>query len=395
MKKILVIEDDGPVRAGVSAALRRHGYNVLDTAIGAEGLSLAMSCQPDLILSDVNLPGLTGLDVLKRLRARLDTSAIPVVLMTSQTQKVDARSSMNLGADDFLAKPFTVEQMLETIHARLERQAGVQRAVEAHNQAERISTSEKLRLQTLALEAAANGIAITDRDGKILWVNPAFSKLTGYEVEELAGQNPRVLKSGEHAREFYENLWMTITAGNVWHGELINKRKDGSLYHEEMTVTPVCNDQGEVQNFIAIKQDVTRRKETELALARERDLLKSLMDNLPDFIYFKDVHSRFLRINCALARHLGLPNPEMAIGKTEADFIAMRLARQILVDERRLFATGQPILGLEERSDTNNEIKWVSSTKVPIFGPNRKVIGLVGISRDITERKRIEGQLER
>jgi DNA-binding response OmpR family regulator len=168
MKIILVIEDDRPVRAGIVAVLRRHGFAVLDTGLGAEGLSLAIAHRPDLILSDINLPGLNGMDVLKQLRARPEIAAIPVVLMTGETHKADARSSMMAGADDYLPKPFSMDQLLATMRARLDRQNNIQHALDAQNHANLIGAEEKIRLQTSALEAAANGIAITDRNGKIL-----------------------------------------------------------------------------------------------------------------------------------------------------------------------------------------------------------------------------------
>ena len=121
-------------------------------------------------------------------------------------------------------------------------------------------THAELKLQGAALAAAASAIVITDSHGTMVWANPAFTILTGYSVAEARGQNPRVLKSGSHASEFYEQMWSTIRAGKVWSGEIVNKRKDGRLYPEEMTITPVHNPQGEITNFIAIKQDITARR---------------------------------------------------------------------------------------------------------------------------------------
>ncbi|MCL4505197.1 MAG: PAS domain S-box protein [Chloroflexi bacterium] len=122
---------------------------------------------------------------------------------------------------------------------------------------------ERLRLQGAALESAANAIVITDREGAVRWVNAAFTALTGYTAEEVIGRNPRVLKSGKQDAAFYRNLWETILAGQVWHGEIINRRKDGSQYTEEMTITPVRDERGEITHYIAIKQNITERKQAE------------------------------------------------------------------------------------------------------------------------------------
>ena len=395
MKTILVIEDDALVRKGLVQALRRNGYEVQEAESGTEGLKLAAARQPDLVLSDINLPGMTGLEVLQELRARTETEGVPVILMTGEPHKTDARSSMNLGADDYLQKPFSMEQMLATVSARLTRREGITRALDAQNRVERISTAQKIRLQTTALEAAANGIVITDCSGRMVWTNPAFTRLTGYPAEEAMGKNLRILNSGRQTRQFFSEMWAAIRAGNVWQGELVNKRKDGVCYTEEMTITPVRSANGEIQNFIAIKQDVTARKKIEGALAQERDLLQALMDNLPDHIYFKDTNSRFTRINNSLARHLGLQNPEEAMGRSDADYFPLRQARQKLVDERRMLATGEPILGLVEKSDAAASQTWVSSTKVPTYGPDGQIAGMVGISRDITASKQAEDELQR
>ncbi|MHC5006831.1 MAG: SpoIIE family protein phosphatase [Planctomycetota bacterium] len=137
---------------------------------------------------------------------------------------------------------------------------------------DRIRAEKILNRQSTALKAAVDGIAITDTEGVLVWVNPAFSALTGYSREEVIGQSPRVLKSGVHDAAFYEHMWQAIAAGRVWNGEVINKRKDGSLYTEEMSITPVRDAEGEIVNFVAIKRDITERKrmEEELEKARQR-----------------------------------------------------------------------------------------------------------------------------
>jgi len=130
----------------------------------------------------------------------------------------------------------------------------------------RKQTEAEVQLQGSALRAAANAIVITDKTGNIMSVNPSFTTLTGYTVSEVLGKNPRVLKSGQHDAAFYRQLWETIAAGKVWSGEVVNKRKDGSLYTEEMTITPVRDEHGAIANFIAIKQDITARKRVEADL---------------------------------------------------------------------------------------------------------------------------------
>ncbi len=122
-------------------------------------------------------------------------------------------------------------------------------------------TEEKLRLQSTALQIAANAIVMTDADGKLMWANDAFTLLTGYAVNEVVGKKMNVLSSGKHPAEFYQNLWETILSGKVWRNEVVNKRKDGTLYTEDMTITPVPDEYGKLTHFIAIKQDITEQKQ--------------------------------------------------------------------------------------------------------------------------------------
>jgi PAS domain S-box-containing protein len=116
-----------------------------------------------------------------------------------------------------------------------------------------------------AIEQAGEAIVITDTRGNIQYVNPAFTRMTGYSRDEATGQNPRILKSGQNPPQLYEELWATIRRGGTWHGELVNRRKDGSLYTEEMDIAPVRAGNGEIVSFIAIKEDVTGRRAAEEA----------------------------------------------------------------------------------------------------------------------------------
>jgi diguanylate cyclase (GGDEF)-like protein/PAS domain S-box-containing protein len=140
----------------------------------------------------------------------------------------------------------------------------------------RKEAEEQLRLQSVALESAANGILITDRNGNIQWVNPAFTRMTGYTAEEVRGKNPRLLNSGLVTQDTFDNLWKTILSGNVWHGELINRRKDGKIITEEQTIAPVRDSSGKIIHFIAIKQDITERKRAEEALSKRTDQIATL-----------------------------------------------------------------------------------------------------------------------
>ena len=130
---------------------------------------------------------------------------------------------------------------------------------------QRLRDSEaQLKLHDSALNVAASAIVITDREARITWANQAFTKLTGYGLDEVIGRHcGELVKSGHQDRQFYEEMWQAILFGQVWHGELINRRKDGTLYHDEMTITPVLGKDGEITHFVAMKHDISARKISE------------------------------------------------------------------------------------------------------------------------------------
>ncbi len=133
----------------------------------------------------------------------------------------------------------------------------------AFERCERNRAEATLRLQSAALNAAADATVITDRQGTIVWINPAFTQLTGYSASESIGRNPRdLVKSGRHEPAFYEQMWSTLRKGQVWRGEMLNRRKDGTVYNEDQSITPVLLD-GSITHFVAIKRDLTDRRNLE------------------------------------------------------------------------------------------------------------------------------------
>ena len=171
-----------------------------------------------------------------------------------------------------------------------------------------VSESEQLlELQAAALKAAANAIVITDHKATIVWVNPAFEQLTGYLSQEVIGQSTRLLKSGQHAPSFYKNLWDTILSGKKWQGNLSNRRKDGTLYAEEMTVTPVRDHSGEIAHFVAIKQDITERKYAEQEILLKTALLGAQAEASLDGILAVDEANKIILSNQPFAIMWGVP----------------------------------------------------------------------------------------
>jgi PAS domain S-box-containing protein len=192
---------------------------------------------------------------------------------------------------------------------------------------DRKKVESELSMKSIALEAAANAIVITDREGTIQWINPAFETLTGYTRKEAMGKNPRILASGTHDAAFYRSLWEKILAGNIWRGQMFNKRKNGELYTEEMTITPVLAESGNVGGFIAIKSDVTERERT-------RERLEASLDEKE--ILLREIHHRINNNMQLITSLLSLSSRDIADTPLREllDGISRRILSMTLVHEQ-------------------------------------------------------------
>jgi len=258
----------------------------------------------------------------------------------------------------------------------------------SHDITERKKAEAHLLLQVLALEAAANAIVITDSKGVIEWVNPAFTAYTGYSAAEAIGKNPRLLKSGKHDAKFYQNLWETISAGKVWHGEMINRRKDGTHYNEEMTITPIRDDRGNIKHFIAVHQDITERKQADAQIAEQA----SFLDEARDAILVRDLEGKILFWNKGAERIYGWTSQE-AVGRNILEVFRTDPKKNEEINALTIKHgewQGEVLHFTKDGSEVTSDVHCTL-----IRDDEGRPKSILSINTDITEKKKIEAQFMR
>ena len=262
---------------------------------------------------------------------------------------------------------------------------------------ERRQAEERLNLQAAALEAAANGVVITDSKGRIVWINRAFTTMTGYGKEEVLGKNPRLLKSGTQPEAYYAQLWSTISSGKVWRGELVNRRKDGSIYTEEMTITPVSQRVGSTveTQYIAIKQDVTKRRQAEEAMLFKTALLEAQSETTIDGILAVDESDHIVLANRQFGLQFGIPD-ELLATRDDHKVLKYVVAK---VDAPEAFVERIKYLYSHRNEKSRDEVRFKDGKifdrySAPLTDLNGDYRGRIWYFRDITDRKIAEERVQ-
>jgi two-component system cell cycle sensor histidine kinase/response regulator CckA len=360
---ILHLEDDPNDAALIQSTLEAGGIICATTCVQSHDDFVAALEHGgiDLILSDFSLPAFDGLSALEIVRTKWP--AIPLILVSGTLGEERAIDSLKRGATDYVLKE-RLARLVPAVHRAMQ---------EVEERTERRRLEQGMVLQATALKTAANGIMITDPQGNILWVNPAFTTLTGYTAEEVIGKNPRLLKSDKQDQALYENLWKTILSGQTWRGEFINRRKNGSFYFDEQTITPVRPDDGGVTHFIGIMNDVSDRKrlEAEFIEAQKMEVIGQLAGGVAHD--FNNILAVIMGYSDLIMSDLGPDSPlrKYAEEIQHASERAAGLTRQLLVFSRK--QTVQPVV-----LDLNDVVKDMDKMLRRLIGGNIEMTMIPG-----------------
>ena len=255
---------------------------------------------------------------------------------------------------------------------------------------ERTQTEERMRTLIQVIEQSPVCIVMTDAFGNIEYVNPKFTQISGYSFEEVKGQNPRILNSGQKSVEEYKELWTTISSGRQWRGEFLNKHKDGSLYYESALIAPILDARGEIVHYVAIKEDITQRRRTEEELRKKEINFKKIVDILPQLVSYVDREMRYRFVNSAYASFF----PADPIGKCVREVIgddafekSKRHIEQVFLGKTVHFSATLPYPGIGER--------FIDVYLIPDYSSQGTVEGYYAILNDLSHLKKIEDSLRR
>ena len=282
------------------------------------------------------------------------------------------------------------------VHLELGRQASdLATTTEQHRQAENRLKDNEAYFQAL-VESLPQNIFRKDLNGRFTFVNGAFCRTLQRQRDQLIGVTDFDLFPEDLARRYVEDDRRVIESGIPIEKTEVNVTPDGQRHWFHVIKTLLLDAGGQPVGIQGSFREVTQEKRFEEELARERDLLHSLLEHAPDAIYFKDAESRITRASRALADRVGLPDPAELIGRTDHDLFDRDYADAARADELSILRTGRPILGRLERENLRDgRVRWVLTSKMPLRSPEGEVIGTFGISRDITELQSAREQLER
>lgn len=265
--------------------------------------------------------------------------------------------------------------------------------VTARNVTERAHRDEMLRQFSRVVEQTASTVVVTDSRGVIEYVNPRFSEVSGYSAEEAIGQRPSLLKSGHTTDEEYRQLWLTITGGDVWQGEFLNRRKDGTLYWESAIISPVRDERGLITHFVGIKDDITERKRTEAALRESEARFRATFEKAAVGIAHVAPDGSWLRVNPKLCEIVGYTEEELLQSGFQ-DITHPDDLKTSLEIRRRMVAGEADSYSAEKRYvRKDGRVVWVEFTVALTRKPDGTPDYFITVVEDIQARKQAQAAL--
>ena len=254
MFSILYVEDEADARDLLCSVLtvKYPGTRLHLADNGQAGLELFMTHRPSIVVTDINMPLMDGIHMAGEMKA-LEPDTI-IIALTAHSDTKYLLNAIEIGINHYVLKPVDYGHLF-TIIDKCRDTIMLERRVKRQG--------EHIRKLSRAIEQSPSTVMITDAAGVIEYVNPKFTELTGYTADEVLGHTPRILKSDASQAEMHRELWKTVSSGKEWHGELLNRKKDGETYWEATSISPILDERGVITHFVAVKEDITARMRAE------------------------------------------------------------------------------------------------------------------------------------
>ncbi len=327
-------------------------------------------------------------EAIQTAKAEAQPVLLPVLLLVSDLETELLGSNQAHLSDTVFEIP--VDEMLSTPIRQAELEWRLQSLLRLREQSLDLQAqTDQLRKFKQAVEASGHAILMTDTDGTMEYVNPAFESMTGYSRQEAVGESTELLHSGEMSIEHYEKLWGTITEGEIWRKEITNQHKNGSLYIADQTIAPIVED-GEPTAFVAVQTDITERKELEDRLSLHRDIV----ERLEDPIMLQTLDGEFRLVNDALCSFAGLSREELLYDDDEYEFMDPKTATEIARQKQRVIETEQPVEYSVEPSFEYSDREAVFYTSRYPYYEDGELVGTMAICRNVTDLEERTRQLQ-
>lgn len=315
--RALFIDDARIMSVLYTAAMTKIGVDAKILNDPLQALEVIDAFQPDVIVIDLYMPGCNGLELAKLLHQHEALVDISVLFLSSETDIQSQMSAFECGADDFLRKPFNEAVLQAAVLARARRSRELR-----YSRLENQRINEHLSRIGMAIDKH-NIVSVADLAGNIVYANQRFCEISGYSVDELLGVNHRIVKSDHHSAAFYKQLWSTIRRGETWHGEICNRRKDGSLYWVDATITPELNKYGLIDRYIGVRTDITAIKNMQEQLQIARDEAESASQSKSLFLGHMS-HEFKTPLNSIIGFSQLLQNdPEAPVNEEQAEMLSV------------------------------------------------------------------------
>ncbi len=393
---VLVIDDSSTIRLTMQILLENRNYHVLQASTGKEGLEVLAKNSIDMVVLDLVLPDRDGSKILEKIKSNPKYIDLPVLILSGSEPSEVMSKVYKLGAADFVSKPFVFEELLLKVDFW----------VDYYRKAKELEAEQKLLKEYKDAVDRSNIVSKSDLQGRITFVNDAFCKISGYSKEEMIGKPHSIVRHSDMPSETFKDLWETISAKKPWFGIVKNRKKDGGHYYVDTAISPIVDYQGNIQEYIAVRKDITEMEEIRQKLQQELNATADSFEeamvlsrqyelaiNESNILSRTSVRGRIIYVNDEFCKVTGYSRDEI-IGKAHNLFRHPDTPREMIVNLWDTIKAGRIWKGLIKNRKKSGEPYWVDSVILPIKNSKGEIIEYMAIRHDVTQILELHEEIE-